>query len=266
VLLLFVALQFSNSVRADSSAGTGKSSYSPEVITGFARTVEQALASRGARVVILARQGRPDRELPEGIKFTHTGFAVYSEITLANGSTVPGYAIYNLYRDANNLAHSALVRDFPMDFFRNVATLRAGVIIPSAPVQRLLLKFIATEKYQAIHNAHYSLMSNPLDGASQNCTEFTLDVINAVVYDTTDRAQLKLDAERYFAPQLIPISRATLTVASLFRRELDLSDHDGPVATATFETLAAYMAKYKLSSTSFIVTSGGIVEEMASTL
>jgi hypothetical protein len=33
--------------------------------------------------------GRPLSEMPEGMHFTHVAFAVYSNITLADGSNVP---------------------------------------------------------------------------------------------------------------------------------------------------------------------------------
>ncbi len=100
--------------------------------------------SRGARVAILARVGRPPAEMPEGMHFTHVSFAVYSQITTFNGRIVPGYAIYNEYQSNEKPDTSSLVQDFPVDFFAGVATLEAGVIIPSPELQKRLLQTIAS--------------------------------------------------------------------------------------------------------------------------
>lgn len=263
IFILAFVLQLAGAAgaRADSSAGSGKTYFNPDTVAGFSKVVERELAKRGARVVILARQGRPAHDLPEGVGFTHTGFAVYSTILLADGTQVPGYAIYNLYRDADDLHHSRLVSDYPADFFRNVAVLRAGVIVPSPTIQRMLLEFINTDSYRKVHNPRYSLMSSPSDGTSQNCTEFVLDVINAVVYNTTDRAQLKQDAKQYFTPQPISTNRVLLGLAAIVRPEIELGDHQGAAATATFETIAAYLSKFAMSSASFVVTAAGVIEE-----
>ncbi len=83
------------------------------------------------RVAILARMGRPLSEMPEGMYFTHVAFAVYSNITLADGSNVPGYAIYILYQKNDRPNLSDLVQDYPVDFFSGVAELEAGILIPS---------------------------------------------------------------------------------------------------------------------------------------
>jgi hypothetical protein len=69
---------------ASSQAGE-TAHFTPESIIAFAKKVEKTLAAKGARVAVLARMGRPASELPEGMHFTHVGFAVYSQITTADG-------------------------------------------------------------------------------------------------------------------------------------------------------------------------------------
>jgi len=165
--------------------------FSPVQIVSFAKKVEKTLLGKGVRVAILARMGRLVADLPEGMHFTHVAFAVYSEITTADGRKVPGYAIYNLYQEDKHPDVSKLVQDYPVDFFSGVAVLEAGVIIPSAELQKRLLEVIASPTYKALHDPHYSLIANPFTLGKQNCTEHTLDVVNAAIYQTNDINTIK---------------------------------------------------------------------------
>ena len=88
----------------------------PEKIAEFAKQVELTAAKQGARAFIIARVGRAEKDLPKGIHFTHTAIAIYSAITLENGEIVKGYAIHNLYQDAEHPDKSSLVVDYPVDF------------------------------------------------------------------------------------------------------------------------------------------------------
>jgi len=92
VASLLVLVMMSNTASANSgshAAGDG-TSFSAEELAAFAKQVEKAAASKGARVFIISRLGRPRSELPEGINYTHTAFGVYSSITLTDGTQVPG--------------------------------------------------------------------------------------------------------------------------------------------------------------------------------
>lgn len=105
-LIFIVTLVTAGTSHANSFSGSSAQAvpkFSAEKIIHFAKQEERALAAEGARVAILARMGRPLSEMPEGMHFTHAAFAVYSTITLADGTTVPGYAIYNLYQKMDNL-------------------------------------------------------------------------------------------------------------------------------------------------------------------
>ena len=98
-----------------------------------------ALLDKGTQVAILARMGRPLSEMPPGMHFTHVAFIVYAQIQTADGRTLPGYAIHNLYQYDDQLNKSRLVQDFPVDFFSGVAQMEAGILIPSAQLQQQLL-------------------------------------------------------------------------------------------------------------------------------
>ena len=62
--------------------------FTVEAVDKFAKEVELFVAKEGARAFIIGRVGRPEKDLPKGIKFTHTAVAVYSSIILDSGETV----------------------------------------------------------------------------------------------------------------------------------------------------------------------------------
>ncbi|MDD5388652.1 MAG: DUF2145 domain-containing protein [Gallionellaceae bacterium] len=237
----------------DSRQGGEASQFAAETIIHFSKKVEKALAAKGARVAILARMGRPPAELPKGMHFTHAGFAVYSEITTRDGRKLPGYAIYNLYQNAASPNTSALVQDYPVDFFAGVAVLEAGIIIPSAELQQRLLAIITSPTYQALHEPRYSAIANPYTLGYQNCTEFVLDVVNAAVYQTDDIRKIKAATKQYFTAQKVNVSPLKLLFGSMFSSEVTLSDQPGEPVTATFESIASYLEKYDQGSESFSV-------------
>jgi hypothetical protein len=222
--------------------------FSAEQILKFSKKVEKTLAAKGARVAVLARKGRPKAEMPEGMHFTHTAFAVYSTITTNDGRKVPGYAIYNLYQQDKNPDVSDLVMDFPVDFFAGVAELDAGIIIPSAELQQRLLKIVGSPTYQALHDPHYSVIANPYTLGRQNCTEFVLDVVNAAIYQTDDIKKIKANEKAYFVAQKVNVNPFKLMLGSMFSAEVSTSDQPGAPVTATFETIGQYFIKYDKGS------------------
>jgi hypothetical protein len=218
----------------------------PSAIKIFSKNIEKYAASQGARAFIIARAGRPEKDLPKGIKFTHTAIAVYSEITLTNGEQVQGYAIHNLYQKEDELNKSSLVVDYPVDFFWGVQTLKAGIIIPTPQLQQRLIEVIASGKNKQVHNENYSVIANPLNNQFQNCTEHTLNVINAAIYQTTDIDRLKANAKAYFKPIRVKISPFKLMLGKVFMDDVTTKDHPNKIYTSTFSTIAHYLNKNEL--------------------
>lgn len=247
-LLLLLASFIANATSFSASGAQATSKFPPEKIITFAKQVERTLASEGARVAILARMGRPLSEMPEGMHFTHAAFAVYSNITLANGNVVPGYAIYNLYQKNDQPDVSQLVKDFPVDFFTGVAQLEAGILIPSAELQRRLLEIIGSPTYAALHDPRYSVIANPYTLGRQNCTEFVLDVVNAAIYQTDDIRIIKANTEAYFKAQPVKINPFKLMLGSMFSAEVSTSDQPGKPVTATFEKIVEYLQTHDQGS------------------
>ncbi|WP_432460713.1 MULTISPECIES: DUF2145 domain-containing protein [unclassified Agarivorans] len=228
------------------SAPADEAKFEPAAIAQFSKQVEKYAAAHHANVFIIGRVGRPQKDLPKGIQFTHTALAVYSQLKLTSGETTKGYAIYNLYQNQGDLGHSSLVTDYPVDFFWGVDSLKAGIVIPKPEVQAGLLALIANNRYQTLHNPNYSVLANPYNAQFQNCTEYTLDMLNAAIFDTTNRQQLKAHAQAEFKPQVLKINRFKLLMGGLFLDEVTTKDHTGKLKTATFTSIARYLQQKDL--------------------
>ncbi len=252
--LLAIILSLSYLTAHAGSMAGGTAYFPAEQIIQFSKQVERTLAEKGAHVAIVARVGRPASELPEGMHFTHVSFAIYSQITTSDGRIVPGYATYNEYQRNEHPDSSSLIQDFPVDFFAGVAVLEAGILIPSPELQQRLLTTISSPVYKALHDPHYSAIANPYTLGRQNCTEHTLDVINAAIYQTGDIKLIKAAEKKYFVAQPVNVSGFKLMLRSLFSSEITLADQPAAPVTATFETIADYLKKYDQGSQMFIIT------------
>lgn len=233
-----------------------------EQVEIFAKHVEKFAAAEGARAFIVARIGRPEKELPKGISFTHTAIALYSEITLDNGEKVNGYAIHNLYQKRNQADKSELVIDYPVDFFWGVNALKAGIIIPTPSVQQRIITVIANGQDKQIHNENYSVIANPFNNTFQNCTEHTLNIINAGIYQTTDIAELKSNAKQHFQAQRVKINPVKLLLGNLFVDDVSTKDHSGKVKTTTFTMIGKYLKENDLLAKAVVLESNGEINEL----
>jgi len=236
------------------STANAEPQFKAEEIVSFSKKVEKILAAKGARVFILSRVGRPANELPEGIHFTHTAIGVYSMIKTADGRDVPGYAMYNLYQREKEPDVSDLIVDYPIDFFAGVFELKAGVVIPKPELQQRLLQVIASNTYKDLHNPSYSVIANPYNDKFQNCTEHTLDVINAAVYQTDDLKVIKRNTNAYFDAQEVHVSPFKLLAGSIFMPDVKTSDQKSGIKTSTYTTIAKYLHKYDLVQEQMVIT------------
>ncbi len=253
-LLLVLCASFSLAAQASSlSAASGETHFTSERIVAFSKKVEKAVAATGARVAIVSRVGVPLDEMPAGFHYSHVGFAVYSQIKTADGQTVPGYAMYNLYQEDAHPDLSDLAQDYPVDFFSGAQLLDSGIIIPSETLQQRLLDVIASPAYANLHDPHYSTIANPFTLGKQNCTEFVLDVITAAIYETDDIAKIKAAEKAYFVAQPVSVHPLKLLVGSIFMDGISTSDHPGEPVTATFERISDFVRKYDAGSQAFVV-------------
>lgn len=245
-LLPFLAFAQGFSNQGDASQNTER--YTSEQLLSFSKKVEKSIAEKGAVVAIVSRVGRPASELPDGVKYTHVAFWVYSNITTNDGGKLKGYQVYNLYQREDEKNISDLINDFPVDFYTGVYTLKTGVIIPKPSLQAKLLALIDSPEYKRLHNPNYSVVAKIDSPKYQNCTGFVLNVLFSAIYHTDDIAQLNANKKAYFIPQEIKIEPLKRLLGSMFVQDFYPEEHDGEIKTATFTTIANFMKKYNLAS------------------
>ncbi|WP_341365773.1 DUF2145 domain-containing protein [Yoonia sp. BS5-3] len=258
ILIVTLSLLMPLQLAAGSSAA-GNPILPAAEVAAFSNRVQQDLAARGARVAIVSRVGRDPSVLPDGIDYTHVAFWVYSRITKADGSTGTGYRIYNLYQRNGDLTRSELVQDTPADFFAGAHSLDAGVIIPDPRLQQKLLQVITSPTYAALHNPSYSVLANPTSLQFQNCTEHTLDVLIAALYDTHDQSQIKANIAAHFTAQQVQLNGLQRLFAPAASRALTTADHGAQVSTATFGAIRRFMQSHELTDLAYRITPDRLV-------
>lgn len=225
-----------------------------EQVTAFANGVEQDLAARGVHIAIVGRVGRDPETLPEGLSYTHVAYWVYSQIQRTDGTTSPGYRVYNLYQFDDDRTRSRLVEDSPTDFFAGAHTLDAGIILPKPALQAKLLNVIGGPIYSSLHNPRYAVLANPTSQAYQNCTEHTLDVLMASLYDTDDRRRIKANITAHFEPQPIAVGGLKRYLAPALSGALVTADHGEEIRTATFGSIGRFMQRHDLTEDIYRIT------------
>jgi len=251
--VLMIAFLPSLTTAAGSSAA-GETNFPADEVATFSNRVQQDLASRSVSVAIVARVGRDPAQIPDGIRYTHLGFFVYSTITLPDGSTGQGYRVYNLYQRGGEPTVSDLVQDSPAEFFAGAKRLDAGIIIPDPKLQRKLLGVINSPTYAALHNPRYAVLANPRSNQFQNSNEHVLNVLMAAIYNTGSLAQIKANITAYFDPQVVAITGLKRAFAPLASAALTTQDHGPVIATTTFGAVSRFMDSYDLTSQTYRIT------------
>ncbi len=226
-------------------------------VAALANEVQADLARQGANVAIVSRMGRDPAQMPDGVLYTHVGIWVFSQIKLDDGSQGQGYRVYNLYQRDGDRTRSELIQDSPAAFFAGAQKLDAGIIIPKPKLQQKILNTLRSPTYAALHNPRYSVLANPSTSQYQNCTEHTLDVLVASIYETNDVSQIKANIDAYFDPQIVHIGGAKRALAAMASAALNTDDHGSVIGTATFGSIARFLQKYTMASAIYRMTPTG---------
>ena len=240
----------------DSSAHTVANHFNAQQAAAFSKAIEADLGARGARVALVFRAGRSRADMPKGIDYTHGAVWIYREIRTAGGGVVHGYAVYNLYAGDGKawpVSESRLVQDYPLDFVRASSVDDVGVILPSPEMQRRLLNLVDSPTYAALHNPSYTLVANPFSAAHQNCTNFLLDLVAAAAWETSDPAQIRADLVAHFTPTTIKAGPLERWLGPVVDARLQTDDQPGPIRTATYESLAAFMRANGLITDAYVL-------------
>jgi hypothetical protein len=238
----------------DSSAAAVSGRYTAPQAAAFGKALERDLAARGARVALVWRSGRPRKSMPTGLAYTHGALWIYRDVTAANGERLMGYAVYNLYHGDGKVRPrtvSSLVQDWPTDFVLGSVEDDVAVIVPTPEMQRRLLAVVDSPTYAALHVPSYSLIDSPFDRRHQNCNTFLLDVIGAAAWETGDPAQIAVNLRTWFRPSTIKAGPLQRLFGPMVDARLATDDQDGPIVTAGYESIAAFMTDNRLAATTY---------------
>jgi len=216
------------------STNVGPALFKAETLDKYGNTITAELRQKNVKAAIISRSGQPRNKLPDGVMFTHSAFFLYQDET-------QDYAVYNLYHGEENRLVSSLVTDTPADFLRLLRERDAGFIIPDAATQEQLYNYITSPTYGAVHQVNYSLISNPYDPRMQNCNEFMLDTLAAMVWNTTDSLAIKARFKDMLRPSELKASFIRRHIGPLVDERLVMNDHDEKIWTTTSQTLANFL-------------------------
>ena len=111
------------------------------------------------------------------------------------------------------------------------------MLIPKVATQDALYDFLESPEYSAVHQADYSLISNPFDLRWQNCNEFMLYAVAAMFWDTTDNAMIRDRLMTTIDPAELKASLIRRHIGPKIDERLIMDDHNGKILTTTFGTL-----------------------------
>ena len=216
------------------STNVGPALFDAQTLDKYGKTITAELGKKNVKAAIISRSGQPRNKLPQGVMFTHSAFFLYQPDTQT-------YAVYNLYHGEENRLVSSLVTDTPADFLRLLRERDAGFIIPDATTQEQLYNYITSPTYGAVHQVNYSLISNPYDPRLQNCNEFMLDTLAAMVWETTDSLAIKKRFKETLRPSELKASFIRRHIGPLVDERLIMTDHEDKIWTTTSQTLASFL-------------------------
>ncbi|MFS2317440.1 DUF2145 domain-containing protein [Maricaulis sp. D1M11] len=263
-LLITLAVGLSSPAMALSD-GRAATRFSLQEAADFSKYIEYELAYRGAHVAIVYRSDDAFDSLPGHVPYSHASFWVYTPIDAADGRTLYGYTVFNLYHRVDRPGESYLVQDWPLNFARSDVTGRVGVIVPLPEMQNRILDVMASPIYEDLHNPDYSLISNPNDLRLQNSTEFVLDVVSSAAWEIdAERERIKVNINAYFDPTELAFSGWDRFAAPLFNPALRLDDQGDDVQMADFRSMSEFMSVYNLAQAVFELESTAIASAGAS--
>ncbi len=231
------------------SSPIGEPLFERDLLEDYGTAIIDELASNNVKAAIISRSGQPRAKLPEGVEYTHSAFWLYEP--KADGT--PYYAVYNLYHGVENRLISSLVKDDPADFLKLTREHDVGIIIPNTETQESLVNYINSPRYGEVHQINYSLISNPFDERYQNCNEFMLDSLAAMMWDTPNSNLIKMGLKDMLKPTELKTSFIREKIGPIIDERLIINDHDGPILTTTRQTLAHFLEAHEVLKKAYVL-------------
>ncbi len=218
----------------------------------YGQAMERALAARGVQTALVFHQSGVSRVLmPANVRYGHGGVWVRQ----ADGpGGRPRYLTYNLLAGHGTTAcnRSDLVAWSAEDFSKNLTALDSAVIVPTLALQAKIAALLTTPVYARLHNPAFSMAANPLDGRFQNCAALLMRVIVAADRGLDDPAQVDAVIRQTFSPSRVRLVWPERLAGPLLSSRFASDDQDWTLATASYESIDAYMKAGGLSRETFV--------------
>lgn len=186
----------------------------------LALKTRQALDASGAQVALLARAGQDLTKY--GLRFSHMAFVWRDH---PRGRWLVVHMLNNCGTALSDLYDQGLGNFFLDDMF----SWETKIVIPSPEAQAKLLKFLASQKPNILHNPQYNMVAYPFSTRYQNSNQWLLETWAAAHLPELGEsprvaAQAWLQA-RGFQPETLEISATTRLGGRMFRANVAFDDH-----------------------------------------
>ncbi len=218
----------------------------------YARSMERTLAARGVDVALVFHQsGTPRAIMPANVRYVHGAIWVRQNPGAAGQ---PVYATYNLLPGYGTTPcyRSALVTWSAEDFNQNLTALDSAVIVPTSALQAKIRALVLSPAYPALHNPAFAVTANPLEERYQNCAGLILHVVVAAAWDVPDHVRINQIIRETFTPSSLKVIAPIRIFSPLVSSRTAADDQNWTVATASFESIDAFMKARALSLETFI--------------
>ena len=118
-------------------------------------------------------------------------------------------------------------------------------------MQRRILAVVDSSTYAKLHNPVYSLVANPWTPKYQNCNNFMLDVVGAAAWETDDPARITADLKAHYQPTIVKAGPLMRLFGPIADSRLKTDDQHGPIRTATYESMSAFMQQNGLMQAAY---------------
>jgi hypothetical protein len=118
--------------------------------------------------------------------------------------------------------------------------------------------------FEKMHVAEYSLIANPLDARYQNCNEYMLDLICAILWKTNDYAAIKAKLKETLTPTPVGVQLYERIIGPMTDNRIRLEDQGDAIVTTTYECMSTFMAAQNLLEADYKVVRDKSADEAPS--
>lgn len=189
----------------------------------------------------IALVGRMGSDLSQyGLKYSHMGIAVRDH---PKGRWYFVHELNKCGTTKSDIFNEGLV-NFYLDDSYDYDSL---VLIPSAQIQQNIVEFLNSGGAKRVHNANYSMVSNPFSAKYQNSNEFVLAVLVSAQHQEMLQGKGVVKIAEFlkfihYQPTTIRVGFLKRLGASIFRANASFDDHRGSkVSFVSVKSIVDYL-------------------------